>query len=530
MIVLHFSIFFIYTIKCSPDETHGIQNQLQLQIHKFKHSYSDVNNYDSDRNINNKEDRIIDPSNNQRGVRKYEPNYPQQTRIHNFPTYASQQETAKHDRYIIHGIMYTEMLSKEYLKKHWVIPDTSKNYAPWKFQRKVCININMKNRSIPYINSLLMTLMSSHSDGEKPGNMHKWVNGGARLLAFADLNLLDTERNDRNYDDLRRKIMDLDFLHLHRVMGSSGFFYVRSRRLEQIENALASAIICVGSGLPWCLMMEEFTVVPKNFLDSLKRFVIAPLESYITTHRFEDGDSERIPMNDGEIIKHKMSGISLFSAYNSDAGDLMKIQDVKYSRSKYQDDRAKLDSERKSLDLEKYSYQYEMYPIYENDKNGADGGYDSAMLFHSSMVKNDMIPMLEDLLAAEKQKSSKFRFTTSNHRSNEENPIDRLDLEKEFSIYTNVKRYRVEPSLVNRIGFYDEQFDSGHRKEADLGITNWLTDPRFLFEPGPYSEGSDEYCEMSSGEWIWDALNKDSERSCCNENEAEAKECVDEYL
>jgi hypothetical protein len=83
---------------------------------------------------------------------------------------------------------------------------------------------------------------------------------------------------------------------------------------------------------------------------------------------------------------------------------------------------------------------------------------------------------------------------------------------------------------VNRIGFYDDEFDSRHREENDLGITNWLTDPRFLFEAGPYREGSREYCKSSSGVWIRDALSGNPERSsCCDEKEAQSKECLDEW-
>ena len=36
--------------------------------------------------------------------------------------------------------------------------------------------------------------------------------------------------------------------------------------------------------------------------------------------------------------------------------------------------------------------------------------------------------------------------------------VDSLDLEREFSLYTGIQRLRVEPSLVNRIGFYNQDF------------------------------------------------------------------------
>jgi hypothetical protein len=107
-----------------------------------------------------------------------------------------------------------------------------------------------------------------------------------------------------------------------------------------------------------------------------------------------------------------------------------------------------------------------------------------------------------------------------------------LDVERELSLYTGIKRYRVEPSLVNRIGFYDQDF-IGHGKphgqqeiSSGIGITNWLTDPRFLFEPGHYDEGIDEYCEMDDGTWIWDGLHNHRKKSCCDKEFEKDEHCL----
>jgi hypothetical protein len=496
MLVLHFVIFFIYAAMCTPDinidpHPNGIQvqNPLQAQLQKFKQT------------LQTSSTALTNTITNPYNLIQYEPSYPQQTRIHNFPTHASQQEMAKHDRYIIHGILYSEMLTRDYLQQHWSIPDTSHSVGPWKLTRKLCINITMKNRSVPYINALLMTLMMSHAEGENVIHLNPGVKAGHRLLSYAELNLLDAERRDKTYDEIRGKHRNLEFLHHYDVMEMVKQGNRDSRRLIQIQDFLVSARICVKSGLDWCLMMEEFTVVPLNFLDSLKRFVISPLESYIAAHRFEGSDSgERL--SDGDVIRKKMSLVSLFSAYDSQEGGLMKVHDVEYSRNKYEKDRAKLNSERRALSLKEHSFEYEMHPIYDhNDGDAAGartmnafGGFDSAMLFHTSMVKNELIPMLTKLLEAEERKLwgewARKGFTTGTKESSEENEqhddANALDLEREFSLYTGIKRYRVEPSLVNRIGFYDDEFDSRHREENDLGITNWLTDPRFLFEAGPY--------------------------------------------
>ncbi len=525
----------------SPDIDHhpigrGKQTDLQLQIQHFKEALKTGSN------------AITSTITNKFHVIEYEPSYPQQTRIHNFPTRASQKEMAKHDRYIIHGMLYSEMLKENYLQHHWSIPDTSRNAGPWRFPRKLCITITMKNRTVPYIHSLLMTLMKSHSDGGGEGandsgtadvlHLSETVKAGHRLLSYAELHLLDTERSGENlYDEKYDNIYRLPFLQHHKVRDTVKIWNGQNNRLLKIQNILASARICAKSGLDWCLMLEEFTVVPLNFLESLQRFIIAPLESFIDTHRSESGSGM---LSDGEVIRKKMSVVSLFSAYDSEAEELIKIHDVDYSRKKYERDRAKLNSERRALGLEEHHYEYEMYPIFSTGA-ASIGGSDAAMLFHSSMVKRDLIPMLTKLSNIEEKKLwgdwalKGFSINGSNgsiERSEQDdhNYGNDFDLEREFSLYTGVKRYRVEPSLVNRIGFYDEDFNTGTRshtprEERDLGITNWLTDPRFLFEAGRYVEGSSEYCESSSGEWIWDGLWNKHGRSCCDDKEEKSKEC-----
>ena len=83
-------------------------------------------------------------------------------------------------------------------------------------------------------------------------------------------------------------------------------------------------------------------------------------------------------------------------------------------------------------------------------------------------------------------------------QKNQNHPTTYFDLERESALYMGVQRFRTEPSLVNRIGFYDEYYPgSWNNKDSTTtnsydetkGITNWLTDQRYLFDAGSYWDG-----------------------------------------
>jgi len=59
---------------------------------------------------------------------------------------------------------------------------------------------------------------------------------------------------------------------------------------------------------------------------------------------------------------------------------------------------------------------------------------------------------------------NRFRFRSERDES------EPSDLEREFSLYTGVKRYRVEPSLVNRIGLYHQDFWQNENKVEDEDV------------------------------------------------------------
>jgi hypothetical protein len=470
MVLIHFLLFFIY-IFASTNYLNGNDASTDLLTNIMKDFKDGSKRF---------YDRLI--------VTQYEPNYPKISRIHYFPTYATEKEMAKHDRYLVHGVLYTELLNDEYLEDHWYDPDKSiienSDFLEFKElkRRKVCINIMIRNGPLPYINALIMTLMKSHESDEE---LNTKLGAGHRLLSYTRLNILDTERYDRNYDDIRLKVMNLPFINLHSVQGKMSQNYVlkqfHSKRLNKIKDYIASAKLCIESDLPWCLMMEEFTVVPIDFLESLKHFVIAPLESYAKAHAYENDDP----------IGSFMSVLTLFSAYKETEQSVIEIHDVEYSKEKYETDRGKLNSERHNLNMDKLRREYEMYSIPNIASESIRGGFGAAMLFPLSTIKKEVLPMLESLKKDERNRVIMLKLGTKNDSE------DVFDLEYEISVYTKRKRYRLEPSLVNRIGFYDDGFtqnDGREERTQQLGIENWWTDPRFVFEAGEYSEDREEWC------------------------------------
>lgn len=441
-------------------------------------------------------------------IKTYEPGYPKISRVHWFPTSAAENEMARHDRYLIHGLIYTKMLTQEYIKNQWSFEEGMRHKQRPLAKKKICINIFMKNRALPYINSLVMTLMGSHEHDEKSRYVGGLMGGeGSPLLSHTSLNLFDTERHpDRlNYDDIRLDVMKLPFLNLRRVEKRNTNWSSASARLDKIQDYLTSAKVCVESNLQWCLMMEEYSVVPKDFLNLLKRFVTAPMESLALAHS-TPGDADT-------FLASKFSFISLFSAFDWNSRTPLAVHNPEYSKKLYDFDRAKLNSERKSLNLKEYHAEYDMYPISNADYPKSVGESNVALLFTTFNVKTKLIPFLLSLEKEEERKVSGGHFKLAyEHR------IPELNLELEFAKYTGIKQYQVEPSLVNRIGFYDEDlFNYDHFSKHRLGITNWYTDPRFLFEGGEYWEGISTYCQTKDGKWYYDKNYYNDKPSYCDE-------------
>ena len=508
MIVIHFSIFFLYSVT-STHYTSNHHNQNHHPLHKPLQPQSKLDMHFFTKYHNGEElgnsayHGLLDGSDHQH----YEANYPKKSRTEDFPTKASQAEMAKHDRYIVHGLFYTNLLTSKYLDKHWSQPCT-KESVPFHPQN-LCMTIFMKNRSIPYVNALMMSLMGSHNEGEElePKYKRGRGSGGHRLLSYAQVNLIDTETKNWDYDEARQKILNLPFVYQY--TSRRRMSWLKSERLEILEKYLLAARICHNSGLDWCLMMEEYTIVPINFVLKLKKFVTGALQSHINAHISPNQSSE-------QLLAKTFSVISLFSSYNKDSGAPMMPHNVEYSQETYESDRTKLNAERYRKNLAEHHDVYELKPIHQGDD-----GSNVAMLFTRHVTSTQLIPMLEKLHEAEMKEvfwKSIFTLTGDYHSTRSDTETAYFDLEKEFALYTGVSRFRTEPSIVNRIGFYDE-FYPGYNKDVydeNIGITNWLTDSRFVFDAGVYWDDSVEYCLNADNNWIYDPYQNDEKDSCCN--------------
>jgi hypothetical protein len=158
-----------------------------------------------------------------------------------------------------------------------------------------------------------------------------------------------------------------------------------------IQQYLMAARVCQRSGLDWCLMMEEYTIVPLNFVLKLKRFITAPWQTYSHVQG-NNGDSSH------EVLAKTFSSISLFSFVNKDSNAPMMPHNVEYSQETYHRDRAKLNSERYTMNHEhKHHDDYELKPV----PKGEDGT-NVAMLFTKHVTTTQLIPMLEELYKAER--------------------------------------------------------------------------------------------------------------------------------
>ena len=203
---------------------------------------------------------------------------------------------------------------------------------------------------------------------------------------------------DSPHDEARQKIQNLPFVHTH-SMHHHGWYDslllpnhdVTSRKLEMIQQYLMAARVCQQSGLDWCLMMEEYTIVPLNFVLKLKRFITAPWQTYSHVQG-NNGDSSH------EVLAKTFSSISLSSSVDKDSNAPMMPHNVEYSQETYNRDRAKLNSERFTMKHEhKHHDDYELKPV----PKGEDGT-NVAMLFTNHVTTTQLIPMLEELYKAER--------------------------------------------------------------------------------------------------------------------------------
>mmetsp|Transcript_3409 Transcript_3409/g.5242 ORF Transcript_3409/g.5242 Transcript_3409/m.5242 type:complete len:198 (-) Transcript_3409:528-1121(-) len=101
--------------------------------------------------------------------------YPKNTHLVDYMTSAAEREIEKHDRLLVQGMYFMRTHDFEPLSQ---TIDRSKK----EIEKKVCLNIYLCNRRIPYINALLMGL-SSYSSKETEKDILK-----------AEIHFLNTEK------------------------------------------------------------------------------------------------------------------------------------------------------------------------------------------------------------------------------------------------------------------------------------------------------------------------------------------------
>ena len=257
--------------------------------------------------------------------------YPKYSRLEAFETHAQEEEIHKHDRLIIEGMVYIDGLTPTQLASNWT---PTGHETP-----KLCLNVFVCNRRVPYISAMMMSLMTSQSPSE--------------LLNYAQVNLMNTERRPgrMQFPLMSSKLANFPFVTHHNFSaldaeewrqqqqkgGSSNNATTSTRpkrdfRTLLLADTVRGLNICIDSGLPWCLMMEEDAVVADHFIANLERFVIGPYEDK----------------------KDQISSFSLFSYYNLVWYNTNRLVEKPYSSTKYDKDRAKTNAERRVLDMKPY--------------------------------------------------------------------------------------------------------------------------------------------------------------------------------
>ena len=368
-----------------------------------------------------------------------EPGYPKETHLVDYQTSASEKEIEKHDRFLVQGM--------HYMRTHDFSPlsDTIANYkhqskakdeAP---KPKVCLNIYLCNRRIPYINSLLMTLTSfTNSSNEMD------------LIKLAQVNLLNTEKRPERMEFryVRETLSKLPFVHkVHDITYRDEIYeQITDRELifreKFISDEISGLKICIESGLDYCVMMEEDAVVPVDFMTLLHDNVIQPLE-----------EEESIVQVDGS---GGISVLSLYSYFNLVYKGANRLHDPRYAKRRYINDVARGNAERYSQGMPPFPRDYEIV-----EKNYMYGTV--AMVYTHASAKK-LVEYLQKVGVDPIHNADEF-----------------MNADEYFPSVTGIPRKHVQASLVNHIGYYSERMAAF----TENGMFSQLnTDARFLFDAG----------------------------------------------
>uniref|UniRef100_A0A7S4EPU4 Uncharacterized protein n=1 Tax=Pseudo-nitzschia australis TaxID=44445 RepID=A0A7S4EPU4_9STRA len=280
----------------------------------------------------------------------------------------------------------------------------------------LCITIFSANREMPYLHALLMALFT----GQKL----------ERLLSFAQFNILNTEhRPERAEFPRMRDLARFEFVNFYNAselhpLPADTNFNVHFRR-----DTITALDICIESKLPYCLVLEDDAVTSTGFIDNLERFVIQPLKNHEIQAAF----------------------VQLF-AHTSNPWTSAHVQNEEYvSSGQFEADRSKTNRERRSKGLAPYTPHFEI----------------KEMAWEFGTVGN-----LYSLDTARRLRGFLDAYGTDAWPE----PADYL-MSKGFLDILGLRKAKVEPSLVNHIGFYSE-------REKEIKISH--TDVQFLYDPGKW--------------------------------------------
>jgi GR25 family glycosyltransferase involved in LPS biosynthesis len=382
-----------------------------------------------------------------------EPGYPKDTHFVDYSTSATENEIEKHDRLLVQGFhtMTTHFKSRHFLSRTSTstsvhdskTKSSSDSNSSNSSNPTVCLNLYLCNRRIPYINSLFMTMMSYSNDKSKQD-----------FLNHAQVHLLNTEKrpNRMNFPYLTNYLSKLPFVHsVHNITYADEIYAnITDRELDFRETFISDTIsglkICIHSGLPYCVMMEEDAVVPVDFMTLLMEQVIKPLERQGILNA-KDGTSNET----GSV-----SVLSLYSYYNLVFFGPHRLHYARYSKNKYQQDKAKINIERWSLGMPPYQAQYK---VTEKDYK-----YGTVAMFYTRQSAIKLVEYLQGVGVNPIRNADEF-----------------INSNEYFPTTMGEKRKHVTPSLVNHIGYYSERMS--HVKARGM-FSQLNTDSRFMYDAG----------------------------------------------
>jgi GR25 family glycosyltransferase involved in LPS biosynthesis len=356
--------------------------------------------------------------------------YPKMTHLLDYATSAVELEIEKHDRILVQGMHF--MTNHDFHPLGQFIQQHSPHV-----KKNVCLNIYLCNRRVPYINSLIMSLVAYSSNETQMD------------LLQAQIHLLNTEkRNDRlDFKYLRDKLSKLPFVHkVHNITYRDEIYAnITDRELTFREMFISDEIsglkICIESGLAYCIMMEEDAIVPVDFMTLLNQQVIEPLEREGIIH--VDGTGS-------------ISVLSLYSYYNLVVKGSNRLHYPEYTKQRYYHDAAKLNSERYSRTMPPFERQYKI--------SEKDYMYGTVAMMYTRESAKKLIEFLQRVGVDPIHNADEF-----------------MNANEYFPTEMGIPRKHVHPSLVNHIGYYSERM-------ADLkerGMFSQLnTDSRFMFDAG----------------------------------------------